>query len=100
MLARTHTIYIKTRIGRSGVNENISGDDLDILGGDFLRPTRTHRHRVRFEPEDGTVGVFGGAMFERAEKEVGGGFWIPAFVFFFKHMASDLKHSITAHCFF
>jgi hypothetical protein len=37
MTARTHTIYIKTRIGRAGVNENISGDDLDILGGDFLR---------------------------------------------------------------
>jgi polygalacturonase len=37
MKAFTHTIYIKTRIGRAGVNENISGDDLDILGGDFLR---------------------------------------------------------------
>ena len=37
MKAYTHTIYIKTRIGRAGVNENISGDDLDILGGDFLR---------------------------------------------------------------
>lgn len=37
MKAFTHTIYIKTRIGRAGVNENISGDDLEILGGDFLR---------------------------------------------------------------
>ena len=37
MTARTHTIYIKTRIGRAGINENISGDDLEILGGDFLR---------------------------------------------------------------
>ena len=37
MKSFTHTIYIKTRIGRSGMNENISGDDLDILGGDFLR---------------------------------------------------------------
>ena len=37
MKAYTHTIYIKTRIGRAGVNENISGDDLEILGGDFLR---------------------------------------------------------------
>lgn len=30
-------IYIKTRIGRGGVIENISGDDLDVLGGGFLR---------------------------------------------------------------
>ena len=37
MKSYTHTIYVKTRIGRAGVNENISGDDLDILGGDFLR---------------------------------------------------------------
>jgi hypothetical protein len=37
MKAYTHTIYIKTRIGRAGVNENIFGDDLEILGGDFLR---------------------------------------------------------------
>ncbi len=35
--ANTHTIYIKTRIGRAGVDENISGDDLEVLGGDFLR---------------------------------------------------------------
>jgi polygalacturonase len=30
-------IYIKTRIGRAGVTENISGDDLDIGGGSLLR---------------------------------------------------------------
>jgi polygalacturonase len=30
-------IYIKTRIGRGGAIENISGDNLDVLGGDFLR---------------------------------------------------------------
>jgi hypothetical protein len=33
----THAIYIKTRIGRGGVTENIVGDDLDVLGGSFLR---------------------------------------------------------------
>jgi polygalacturonase len=32
-----HTgIYIKTRIGRAGVTENIEGDDLEVLGGGFL----------------------------------------------------------------
>jgi polygalacturonase len=29
-------IYIKTRIGRGSYIENISGDDLDVLGGGFL----------------------------------------------------------------
>jgi hypothetical protein len=37
MNARTHAIYIKTRIGRGGVTENVSGDDLDVTGGGFLR---------------------------------------------------------------
>jgi len=30
-------IYIKTRIGRGGSIENISGDDLDVLAGGFLQ---------------------------------------------------------------
>jgi len=33
----THAIYIKTRIGRAGTIENISGDDLDVEDGGFLR---------------------------------------------------------------
>jgi len=37
MDCRTFGVYIKTRIGRAGVIENISGDDLDILGGGFLK---------------------------------------------------------------
>jgi polygalacturonase len=36
LTARSDTIYIKTRIGRGGAIENISGDDLDVLGGGFL----------------------------------------------------------------
>jgi len=35
--ARTDAIYIKTRIGRGGVIENISGDDLEVKEGSFLR---------------------------------------------------------------
>ena len=31
--SRTDAIYIKTRIGRAGVIENITGDDLDVLKG-------------------------------------------------------------------
>ena len=35
--AASQAIYIKTRIGRAGVTEDITGDELDILGGGFLR---------------------------------------------------------------
>lgn len=34
--ARTQAIYIKTRIGRAGFNDHITGDDLEVLGGGFL----------------------------------------------------------------
>lgn len=37
MSCRSYCVYIKTRIGRAGVIENIAGDDLDILSGGFLR---------------------------------------------------------------
>jgi polygalacturonase len=33
----TYGVYVKTRIGRAGIIENISGDDLDVLAGGFLR---------------------------------------------------------------
>jgi polygalacturonase len=34
--SRTHAIYIKTRTGRAGVIENITGEDLDVANGGFL----------------------------------------------------------------
>ena len=37
LTSRTFGVYVKTRIGRAGVIENITGDDLDVLGGGFLR---------------------------------------------------------------
>jgi nitrous oxidase accessory protein NosD len=37
LTSRTFGVYVKTRIGRAGVIENISGEDLDVLGGGFLR---------------------------------------------------------------
>ena len=37
LASRTFGIYIKTRIGRAGVIENIYGNNLDVLGGGFLR---------------------------------------------------------------
>ena len=35
--SRTSAIYVKTRIGRAGVLENISGNDLDVDAGGFLQ---------------------------------------------------------------
>jgi polygalacturonase len=37
MTSRTFGVYVKTRIGRAGVIENICGDNLEILGGGFLK---------------------------------------------------------------
>jgi polygalacturonase len=37
LTSRTFGVYVKTRIGRAGIIENICGDDLDILSGGFLR---------------------------------------------------------------
>jgi polygalacturonase len=34
--SHTFGVYVKTRIGRAGVIENIFGDDLDVLAGGFL----------------------------------------------------------------
>jgi polygalacturonase len=37
LASRTFGVYVKTRIGRGGVIENISGRDLDVLSGGFLK---------------------------------------------------------------
>ena len=56
--ARTHAIYLKTRIGRAGVNEAITGDDLDILAGGFLRINLTRGGNVNTadDPVEGLIG--------------------------------------------
>ncbi len=43
-------IYIKTRIGRAGVIENISGDDLDVLSGGFLKVNPCQRGKSLITP--------------------------------------------------
>ena len=54
----SHAIYLKTRIGRAGVNENISGDDLEILGGGFLRINLTvgGNTNTSDDPVEGLIG--------------------------------------------
>ncbi len=51
LTSRTFSVYVKTRIGRGGVIENISGDDLDVLGGGFSPHQhdqfRQHQHGGR-----------------------------------------------------
>jgi polygalacturonase len=56
--ARTDAIYLKTRIGRAGVNENITGEDLDIIGGNFLRVnlTRGGNLNTNDDPVEGLIG--------------------------------------------
>jgi hypothetical protein len=56
--ARTHAIYIKTRIGRAGVTEGIAGNNLTIAGGGFLRInlTRGGNTNTADDPVEGLLG--------------------------------------------
>lgn len=56
--ANSQAIYLKTRIGRAGVIENISGDDIDVLAGDFLRLnlTRSGNTNTTDDPVEGLIG--------------------------------------------
>jgi hypothetical protein len=58
LTSRTFGIYVKTRTGRAGVIENISGDDLDILGGGFLRINLTSAGNTNTadDPVEGLAG--------------------------------------------
>jgi polygalacturonase len=58
MSANTHVIYIKTRIGRAGINENISADDIDVLAGDFLRINlvKGGNNSTADDPVEGLIG--------------------------------------------
>ncbi|MBN2182670.1 MAG: glycoside hydrolase family 28 protein [Sedimentisphaerales bacterium] len=55
---RTFAIYIKTRIGRAGVTENIHGEDIDVLSGGFLRInlTRGGNTNTKDDPVEGLLG--------------------------------------------
>ena len=54
----SHAIYLKTRIGRAGVTENLSGDDLTILAGGFLRLNLTvgGNTNTSDDPVEGLIG--------------------------------------------
>jgi polygalacturonase len=65
MTSRTFGVYVKTRIGRAGVTENIFGEDLDILGGGFLRINLTSAGNLNTadDPIEGLAGYPEGRNF-------------------------------------
>jgi polygalacturonase len=72
---RSYAVYIKTRIGRAGVIENISGRDLDILAGNFLRINLVSAGNTNTadDPVPGTLGYPQGRDFSLSNIRVHGG---------------------------
>jgi polygalacturonase len=56
--SRTYAIYIKTRTGRGGIIENISGEDLDVANGGFLSINATSGGN-QSTPDDTVEGELG-----------------------------------------
>jgi polygalacturonase len=58
MTSHTFGIYIKTRIGRGGIVENIYGENLDVLGGGFLKINLTSAGNLNTvdDPVEGLAG--------------------------------------------
>jgi polygalacturonase len=59
MTSRTFGVYVKTRIGRAGMIENISGNDLEILGGGFLKINLVSAGNLNTsdDPVEGDLGI-------------------------------------------
>jgi polygalacturonase len=72
---RSYAIYIKSRIGRAGVIEDISGDDLDIQEGNFLRVNLVGAGNVNTadDPVEGLLGYPEGRNFKFSNIRVKGG---------------------------
>jgi polygalacturonase len=72
---RSFAIYIKTRIGRAGDNRNISGDDLDLVAGSFLRInlTRGGNSSTADDPVPGLLGYPTGENFSFSNVRVTAG---------------------------
>jgi polygalacturonase len=58
MTSRTFGVYIKTRIGRGGTIENICGENLEVLGGGFLKINLTSAGNLNTadDPVEGLAG--------------------------------------------
>jgi polygalacturonase len=77
---RSYAVYIKTRIGRAGVIENILGDDLDISEGNFLRINLTSagNSNTADDPVEGLLGYPEGRNFSFTNIRVNGGTLVEA----------------------
>jgi polygalacturonase len=71
---RSYAIYIKSRIGRAGVNENIVGEDLDLLAGGFLRVNLVSagNKNTADDPVEGPLGIPEGRNFKFSNIRVTG----------------------------
>ncbi|MGP8198784.1 MAG: glycosyl hydrolase family 28 protein [Limisphaerales bacterium] len=72
---RSCAIYIKSRIGRAGVNENIEGGDLNISEGGFLRVNLVSAGNTNTadDPVPGFAGIPEGRNFKFSDIRVAGG---------------------------
>jgi polygalacturonase len=72
---RSTAIYIKSRIGRAGVAENIEGKDLDLLAGNFLRINLASagNKNTADDPVEGPLGIPEGRNFKFSDVRVAGG---------------------------
>jgi hypothetical protein len=72
---RASVIYVKTRIGRAGVDENIIGEDLDVLAGSFLHVNMISagNSNTADDPVAGPAGMPEGRNFRFSNIRVAGG---------------------------
>jgi polygalacturonase len=72
---RSYAIYVKSRIGRAGVNENIEGSDLDLSAGNFLRINliSAGNSNTADDPVPGPLGIPEGRNFKFTDIRVAAG---------------------------
>jgi hypothetical protein len=72
---RSYAIYIKSRIGRAGLSENITAEDLDVSDGGFLRINllSAGNSNTADDPVPGLLGIPQGRNFEFSNVRFTGG---------------------------
>ena len=104
--SRSYGIYIKTRVGRGGVIENISADDIDVLGGGFLRVNLVNSGNLNTtdDPVPGLIGYPEGRDFHFSNIRMKGTTLAevrpiaaekPLVGFSLKHVTGTCTHGIT-----
>lgn len=104
--SRTYGIYIKTRIGRAGVIQNISADDIDVTGGGFLRVNLVNSGNLNTadDPVPGLIGYPEGRDFHFSNIRMNGTTLAevkpvapekPLVGFSLKHVTGTCTHGIT-----